>query len=480
MPKKPSALHIGALITYSALTMLFSANLDANELNGDARKHSQAAHSPEAVSGTISDTTIVNPTDDLQSFINKAENGAVLRLKQGQYKGNFIIDKPLTINCSPGTELDGNHIKDTIRITASDVTIQGCNIVNWGDDLTAMDAGIIVKKTADNVVIKDNYFKGVSFAIFLDAARNTSVHSNRIEGVLEIRSQDRGNGIHLYATTGADIAFNEVWHTRDGIYIDTSHKNAIRNNEFHHLRYGVHYMYSYSNLVENNYTHHTRTGYALMQSKHLTVINNRSEWNENYGILLNYITNSTIKNNHVSNTRQGSNYVGDSSSQGAEGKALFIYNSFYNRLENNTFREGDLGIHITAGSEDNVIARNNFIGNKQQVKYVSTRTQEWSNEGTGNFWSDYLGWDRDNNGVGDIPYEPNDGVDKMLWKYPSAKVLMNSPAVETLRWIQREFPVLKSPGVTDSYPLMRPASKIEQNPPSSQLSHTNQTTGASS
>ena len=438
MPHKPSALHIGALITYSALTALFSANLDAKE-------HSRQT---ETISNHV---TLINPTNELQQVIDKANDGATLQLTKGLYKGNLLINKPLTITCESGVDLDGNNTKDTIRITAPNVTINGCNILNWGDDLTAMDAGIIVKKSADNAVIKNNYFKGVTFGVFLDSATNSKIHSNRIEGTLDVRSQDRGNGIHLYGSTGVDVAFNEVWHTRDGIYIDTSHKNSIRDNEFHHLRYGVHYMYSYSNLVENNYTHHTRTGYALMQSKYLEVINNRSEWNENYGILLNFITDSTIKNNLVSNTRQGSNYVGDSSAQGAEGKALFVYNSFYNELDGNTFKEGDLGIHITAGSEDNVITGNNFIGNKLQVKYVSTRTQEWSHEGSGNFWSDYLGWDRDSNGIGDIPYEPNDGVDKMLWKYPSAKVLMNSPAVETLRWIQREFTDLKLTGVTDSH-----------------------------
>lgn len=461
MPYKPSALHIGALITYSALTALFSANLDAKE-------HSSTALS-DSSTNSIS-TTIVNPTNNLQQLIDHANEGDTLKLTQGLYRGNLLINKPLTIDCEPGTDLDGNNVKDTIRITAPNVTVKGCNILNWGDDLTAMDAGIVVKKNADNVVIQNNYFKGISFGIFLDAPKDSKVLSNRIEGSLDTRSQDRGNGIHLYATTGADIAFNEVWHTRDGIYIDTSNENAIRDNEFHHLRYGVHYMYSYNNRVENNYTHHTRTGYALMQSKHLTVINNRSEWNENYGILMNYITDSTIKNNFVTSTRQASNYVGDSSAQGAEGKGLFIYNSFYNELKGNTFREGDLGIHITAGSEDNVISGNSFIGNKQQVKYVSTRKQEWSHEGYGNFWSDYLGWDRDNNGVGDIPYEPNDGVDKMLWKYPSAKVLMNSPAVETLRWIQREFPILKSPGVTDSHPLMRPSTHLESGISNSHLS----------
>lgn len=45
---------------------------------------------------------------------------------------------------------------------------------------------------------------------------------------------------------------------------------------------------------------------------------------------------------------------------------------------------------------------NAFIANKQQVMYVATREQDWS----GNYWSDYLGWDLDDNGVGDTAHEP--------------------------------------------------------------------------
>jgi nitrous oxidase accessory protein len=32
---------------------------------------------------------------------------------------------------------------------------------------------------------------------------------------------------------------------------------------------------------------------------------------------------------------------------------------------------------------------------------------------------------------------------------------MFSPAVDTLRWVQDAFPVVKSAGVVDSHPLMR-------------------------
>jgi len=34
------------------------------------------------------------------------------------------------------------------------------------------------------------------------------------------------------------------------------------------------------------------------------------------------------------------------------------------------------------------------------------------------------------------------------------KMIMDSPAILILRWVQRQFPVLKPPGIKDSFPLM--------------------------
>ncbi|HHX33699.1 MAG TPA: copper-binding protein, partial [Gammaproteobacteria bacterium] len=42
-----------------------------------------------------------------------------------------------------------------------------------------------------------------------------------------------------------------------------------------------------------------------------------------------------------------------------------------------------------------------------------------------------------------------------LWTYPQVRLLMHSPSIELLRLVQRAFPVVKYPGVQDSYPLMR-------------------------
>ncbi|HEB55469.1 MAG TPA: nitrous oxide reductase family maturation protein NosD [Gammaproteobacteria bacterium] len=401
----------------------------------------------------------LSPASDLEAAIKHAAVNDVLLFSSGIYSGPLVINKSLTLKAESGAIFDGHKKGNILLVRAPNVTIEGFVLRNSGMNLTKMNAAIFVKKTAKNILIKNNVFKNNLFGVWLDAAHDATVIGNKISADQTVRSQDRGNGIHLYHVEGADIAKNEIWHTRDGIYIDTSNNNVLKNNNLHDLRYGIHYMYSNHNRIEGNYTHNTRTGYALMQSNSLTVLNNRSENDENYGILMNYITYSTLKNNRVEHVRKGitPGYSG-AGITGAEGKALFIYNSVFNTLEGNLFADSDIGIHLTAGSEKNSIYDNAFVNNYTQVKYVSNRRQEWSKDGRGNYWSNYLGWDRNDDGIGDRPFEPNDNVDKLLWKYPLAKLLMNSPSVQILRWAQMQFPVFKSPGITDSYPLMQPLS----------------------
>ncbi|MCP1648301.1 nitrous oxide reductase family maturation protein NosD [Pseudomonas nitroreducens] len=389
-------------------------------------------------------------------------DGDIRTLPAGTYHGSFAIDHPLHLRCEPGALIDGQGTGSTLHVRVPGVTIENCTLRNWGHDLTAMDAAIFIDQAARGTVVRGNDLQGAGFGIWLDAVADVQILDNRIQGDPGVRSQDRGNGIHLYAVKNALVRGNQVRQTRDGVYIDTSNDSTIEANLFEDLRYGVHYMFTHNSRVIGNTTRHTRTGYALMQSRKLTVVGNRSVDDQNYGILMNYITYSTLTGNRVEAVRSGDG-DGDAMIAGAEGKALFIYNSLFNRIEDNRFESSALGIHLTAGSEDNRIAGNAFVGNRQQVKYVASRTQEWSVDGRGNYWSDYLGWDRNADGIGDVAYEPNDKVDQLMWMYPQVQLLMTSPAIELLRWVQRAFPVTRPPGVRDSFPLMR-APDLEAQP----------------
>lgn len=389
--------------------------------------------------------------ETLQARIDASAEGAVLKLDAGIHQGPIVIDRPLTLSGEPGAIIDGGGVGNIILIAAPDVTIDGLELRHSGRDVGTMDSAVFVAEGGDRAKILNNRMTDVTFGVWLDKGRDIQVIGNRIDGNLSLRNQDRGNGIHLFASEQCLVKDNVIKDARDGIYIDTSDHNRLIGNTLTDLRYGIHYMYSNDNDVIGNLTQHTRTGYALMQSRNLRVENNVSKDDENYGLLLNFITYSTLIDNRVIHAH---NPQGAAAIEGAEGKGLFIYNSLFNDIRGNLIEASDLGIHLTAGSEDNRLYENVFIGNRTQVKYVSSRNQEWSFEGRGNYWSDYLGWDLDGDGLGDRAYQPNDGVDKLLWRYPEARVLMNSPAIEVLRWAQRQFPVLRPPGVRDSHPLM--------------------------
>ncbi|MBL1377745.1 nitrous oxide reductase family maturation protein NosD [Zobellella iuensis] len=376
--------------------------------------------------------------------------GETVRLAPGIYPA-LRIGQPLTLLGEPGAVIDAGGQGHGLYLDAPGIQVSHLEVRNWGKDLGTLDAGVFISDNADGTEVAHLRLRGPGFGIWADRVSRIRLYDNDIEGDHRLRSQDRGNGIHLFNVGESEVAGNRIRRVRDGIYIDYSNHNRLAGNHLSELRYGIHYMYSNHNEVVANYTRETRTGYALMQSRFLTVVDNVSEQDENYGILMNYITYSTISNNRVAGVRANSHLLNP---RGAEGKALFAYHVVGNEISGNWLGHSDLGIHMTAGSEQNRIFGNALVGNRTQVRYVSNRSQEWSHQGQGNYWSDYQGWDLNQDGLGDIVHEPNDGMDRVLWQYPAARWLMNAPVVNLLRWIQQQFPVFKGSGVRDSFPLM--------------------------
>lgn len=393
----------------------------------------------------------VADADELRAALRIAVDGDSVRLSAGDYVGRFEIQSGIRIEGTPQTILDAQGEGNVLTVLADNVVIRNLTLRNWGRNLTDTNSGIKAVQVA-NLTIHNNRLNGPGFGIYLEQVIGAEVRANEITGNPEMRSADRGNGIHLISSQQVLVSDNRVRQTRDGLYIISSQHNELRNNRMTDLRFGVHYMYSHSNTVTGNYAANVDVGYALMSSQKLIIENNTAESCRDYGLLMNFINQSVFSGNEMNRVQADS----DRAIAGDAGKALFIYNATGNVLHHNTFANSDLGIHLTAGSEGNQIYANNFINNRTQVKYVSSREQEWSLEGQGNYWSDYIGWDLDQDGLGDTAFEPNDGIDKLLWRYPEARVLMDSPAVRLLRWVQHNFPVLKSPGVKDSHPSLNP------------------------
>lgn len=392
----------------------------------------------------------IAPEDNLQVQLDGSQDGDIITLSKGVYVGNFVINHQISLIGQSGAVIDANGQGHALFIENSNVTIANLKIINWGSDLTGENSGIYSKKKTKNLTIRDNELTGSGFGILLNKMSHSKIIGNKVQGNTKLRSSDRGNGIQIASVEYSHVFNNETFNVRDGIYVIASKNNIIEGNLMHDLRYGIHYMYSYDNTVIGNSAHNTRAGYALMSSRRLIIKDNQTRDSEDYGFLLNFITESTFEGNYIQNVWT----LPENKVLGRDGKGLFVYNSGYNTIKNNYIDTTEIGIHLTAGSEKTKVYGNSFINNPVQVKYVSNKKQEWSFEGKGNYWSNYLGWDMDGDNIGDVIFEPNDGIDQLIWQYPEMKMIMDSPVVLILRWVQKEFPVLKPPGVKDSFPLM--------------------------
>jgi len=381
----------------------------------------------------------------LQSAIDAASDGDSLLLGAGTYSGSVDVHRSLVVSgTGDGASIvDGEGSSHVILVSAPDVTISGLNVRHSGEVAENENSGIFITAKGARALIQGNHLQDNLIGVYLKGPQAAVVRNNLIIGSQFHRMNDRGNGIYLWDTPGSIIRDNVIRYGRDGIFVNGSRDNVFSGNHMSDLRFAIHYMYAHDSEVSNNISVNNHIGFAIMFSDRIIAKNNYSSGDTERGLFFNAANYSEISGNRV---------------VGSE-KCVFIYNANFNQISNNSFEQCLIGIHFTAGSEKNEIYANAFIDNRTQVKYVGTRYIEWSKDGRGNYWSDNAAFDIDSDGIADQIYKPNDLVDQIIWRHPLAKLLLNSPSMQLLKWVQAEFPTLHPGGVTDSKPLMVPAQR---------------------
>jgi nitrous oxidase accessory protein len=412
--------------------------------------------------------------------LDRAADGDVIVLQAGEHRGPLHIARKIVLEGEPGAAVIGPGRGNVVAVSAPEAVVRGLTIRGSGTDLERMDSGIFIEKAAARAVVEANRIEGNLYGVYIHGAPEAVVRKNEIIGIRTGRMNDTGNGVSVWDAPGAKVLDNEFRFGRDGIFSIASRKNVFSGNRFRDLRFAVHYMYTNEGEVTDNVSTGNTVGYAVMYSHRLTIRGNVSDGDRDHGFLFNFANGSQITGNTVLGRLQPAERWATSGMHGTEArehglpvereakpslasgarpgpqKCVFIYNTNKNRFRDNWFEGCEIGIHFTAGSEGNEIVGNAFMGNRNQVKYVGTRYLDWSKDGRGNYWSDNPAFDLNVDGIGDSAYRPNDLVDKVLWTAPQAKVLVNSPAVQVIRWAQAQFPALLPGGVVDSKPLMKP------------------------
>jgi len=435
-----------------------------------------ASFAAPALAAPLAVTPDVN---DLQAVLDRAADGDEISLQQGTYRGPLRIIHAITLSGAPGAVVAGSGEGSVITIAAPRAVVRGLEIRGSGRSLETMDSGVFVEKSATAAVVEDNKLEDNLFGIYLHGAPEAIARGNRIVGLRQPRISEAGNGVSVWNAPGAKVIDNDFRYGRDGIFAISSRDNLFRGNRFRDLRFAVHNMYSNDGVITNNVSHGNIIGYAMMFSRHFILRDNVSDHDRDRGILFNAADGSDIIGNTVIGGLQPAARWATAENRGTdEGvppsepalasvvggrvgpeRCVFIYNTNKNRIDDNWFEGCEIGVQFAAGSEGNDITGNAFVNNASQVKYVGTRHLDWSKNGRGNYWSDNPAFDLDGDGIADTAYRPNDLIDRVLWTAPAAKVLINSPAVQVIRWAQAQFPALLPGGVVDSHPLMAPPAR---------------------
>jgi parallel beta-helix repeat protein len=83
---------------------------------------------------------------------------------------------------------------------------------------------------------------------------------------------------------------------------------------------------------------------------------------------------------------------------------IYLSNSYNNNIENNTISNNSFAIFLSNQCKNNTITHNNFINNTNNSYDTGNNTWFNSNLNQGNYWDDYIGLDKNNDGIGDTPY----------------------------------------------------------------------------
>ncbi len=405
-----------------------AAFMQAGEMNATPGRAAQGAQ-----------VYLANP---LQSQIDALLPGDTLRVKSGEYIGNLRLTKRVVLIGENRPVLSAGGRGSVVEIIADSCEIRGFIIENSGRRLVDEDAGVLVRSRGNRLI--GNRLRDILFGIYLFEANDNLLAGNVIEGLVELDLGGRGSGVHIWNSRRNRLHNNIIAHTRDGIYMQYAPATVITNNLISDVRYGLHYMYSDSNTFVDNTFSRSLAGAAIMYSSRIVFKRNRFIQNRDFaafGLLF----------------QDCSFCVADSNLFADNGIGIFLEAGEQNMFRNNRVVGNDVAVEIFSSTDKNIFTNNSFEDNRSPLYLVGKRTGTvWEEEGEGNYWSGYDGYDLDADGIGDVPYRIQNIFDFIESRHPALRLFLESPASQALAAATKTFPIFDISAEQDEHPRMRP------------------------
>jgi len=394
---------------------------------------------------------------DLPAAIAAAPAHAVVHVPAGMYQGTYILARPITLLGDGHVMLDGGGRGSVLSIGAPDVTVRGLHITGSGGQVEQA-AGIVV--TGDRAIIEGNVIEDTYNGVLVRGARDVRITGNRISGrserlggaALEMDHATQpvgaaGDAVSLWNVGGILVQDNEILAGRDGIYLSYVDDALLDSNRIAHARYAIHTMFGADLKVFGNEIADNQAGLVLMYTGRVEAARNTITGQRDpatgYAVLAKDVVGFRLVENVIARNGVGIKAEGvDFGAAAAD-------------VTRNQIAHNAVGVDLSP-SAALTFSRNSFVENLVQLRGGGPTRSAWTATGRGNYWSDYRGYDLDDDGVGDLPHAEGTSADRLLLAAPELELFRGSLAFRMLGQAGRWWDVSQRGTITDRIPLTTP------------------------
>ena len=436
-------LYLAGVAAILAVGMVFAAPLPFVRRRRKELVAAMAAAAFLVPSALRAEVIHVGPQDSVAAAVERASEGDTLRI-EGVHREHITLQKRLRLVGAPGAALDGGGEGTVLRIQASGVELEGLDVRGSGDLYSREDSAVRIER-ASGVTLRKLAIRDALFGIFAAQADKCLFQDLSISGK-EVEAERRGDGIRLWYSSGCVLRRNTLEKVRD-LVIWYSAGTVVEDNLVRHSRYGLHYMYSDHNVFRRNRFEDNEVGAAIMYSRDITLEENAFSFANGAsadGLLIKDADDVFVRDNRFVQNAIAIFLDGVPQSRGG-------------RLEvhGNLIGQNGVGIALQPSTRGAEIAGNAFAGNQIQVQVQGGGSAE-ANRWDGNWWSDGSVYDRDGDGVSDLPYRAESVYEVLADRHPELRAFAGSPAADAIDLGARLFPLFRPrPILVDEHPLVR-------------------------
>ncbi len=360
--------------------------------------------------------SIIIPDDypTIQEGIDNANQRDTIFVRSGVYNENILVEtEGLTLigeNKYNTIISSRDSLKNTTKINALNVTIQGFSIVNaTGSDALWDTSGVFV--CSSNVVVKDNLIYGNRLGISaLNIAYNLTICDNVFsdDGIIfgdyehtpdnfDVTLECFLHNVYNNTVNGKPLYYfknvNDFVVPDDAgqVILVNCTNVTIKNTYFTLCDFPIMLNYCNNCIVENNTVEDTYGEIITMRSENCTIQNNIVD-NIIYGVCLDQKSkNNIVRYNKVTNSITGvvvmigssDNMIyGNNVTGNNWGIGLFL-EANNNQIYKNLMEKNDIGLFLLEGPYENNIENNTFLKNLLQVQSVGKTKNYYNN----NYWN---------------------------------------------------------------------------------------------